>query len=217
MDWISHFIHIILHLNVYLGAWFSAYGAWAFGLLFLIVFCETGLVITPFLPGDSLLFAAGSVLATTNIAPYWLALTLISAAFCGDNTNYWFGYWLGPRVFKAHNRWFKQEYLMVAHGFYEKYGLKAIIIGRFLPIFRTFVPFIAGVARMPYRRYISVSLVSALLWVGIILHLGYFFGSIPWVKRNFAVVILAIIIISVLPAIIEAYKRWRARSQRPGA
>jgi membrane-associated protein len=213
MDSVLHFIDIILHLNLYLGELFNHYGNIVYLILFLIVFCETGLVITPFLPGDSLLFATGTIVAASSHNPIYMTLTLIFAAFCGDNTNYNVGRWLGPKVFQEHHRFLKHNYLIIAEKFYAKYGIRAIILGRFLPIFRTFVPFVAGIARMPYQRYISVSILSACLWVGILLYAGYFFGSIPWVKDNFSIVILAIIIISVLPAIIEAIRHVKQRKK----
>ena len=213
MDAILHFIDIILHLNLYLGELFNHYGNTIYLILFLIVFCETGLVVTPFLPGDSLLFATGTIIAASSHHPVYMTLTLIFAAFCGDNVNYTLGRWLGPKVFQEHRRFLKKNYLVMAEKFYEKYGARAIILGRFLPIFRTFVPFVAGIARMPYRRYIGVSILSACLWVGTLLYAGYFFGSIPWVKQNFSIVILAIIIISLLPAIIEAIRHWKQRSK----
>ena len=213
MDTIVHIIDVILHLNLYLGELFNNYGNVAYLILFLIVFCETGLVVTPFLPGESLLFATGTIIAASNHSPIYMTLTLIFAAFCGDNTNYMFGRWLGPKVFQEHHRFLKRRYLVMAEKFYAKYGARAIILGRFLPIFRTFIPFVAGIARIPYQRYISISILSACLWVGILLYAGYFFGSITWVKHNFAIVILAIILISILPAIIEAIRHWKQRSK----
>jgi len=203
----------ILHLNLYLGELFNTYGNIAYLILFLIVFCETGLVITPFLPGDSLLFATGTIIAASSYNPVYIILTLIFAAFCGDNTNYTFGRWLGSKAFQAHHRFLKHSYLVMAEKFYAKYGARAIILGRLLPIFRTFVPFVAGIARMPYQRYIIISIFSACLWVGIMIYTGYFFGSIPWIKYNFSIVILAIIIISILPAIIESIRHYKQRSK----
>ena len=201
-------IHIILHLNTYLGVLFNEYGTWVYAILFAVIFCETGLVITPFLPGDSLLFAAGSLFASSHLNLHALFFLLIMAAFCGDNTNYWFGRWLGHKVFSLNVRWLKKEYLDRSHAFYQKYGGQSIIIARFIPIVRTFVPFVAGVSEMRYQRYIGFSLFAAVLWVGLLVYAGYYFGSIPIVQRNFSFVILGIIILSILPPIIQW---WRAR------
>ena len=213
MHYLLDFINIILHLNLYLGQFVDQYGAWVYALLFLIIFCETGLVITPFLPGDSLLFAAGTIFAASNRTIYFLIGLLIIASFCGDNTNYWIGRWVGPRVFKRHARFFKYQYLLIAQKFYEKHGGKAVVIARFLPLFRTFIPFVAGISQMHYRRYLIFSFCSACLWVGSITYISYWFGNIPLVKNNFSVVIVIIICISLLPMVIHALRQWRAKKK----
>ncbi|MDF2529979.1 MAG: putative rane protein [Gammaproteobacteria bacterium] len=200
MDNLAQLIHIILHLNLYLGELINQYGAWTFALLALIIFCETGLVVTPFLPGDSLLFACGAIIASSHLDIGWLTLALIAAAFLGDNCNYWIGRFLGPKVFTEHSRWFKPRYWEMTKDFYKKYGGKAIVIARFLPLLRTFVPFFAGISKMSYPRYVSFSICSAMLWVSVLTYAGYWFGNIPLVKNNFSIAIMAIIIVSLLPA-----------------
>ncbi len=209
MTTLETFIHIILHLNLYLGILINEYGLWTYAILFAIVFCETGLVVTPFLPGDSLLFASGSLFASSQLNVHGLALLLVLAALCGDNVNYWLGRWLGPKVFHDQNRWLRRDYLTKTHGFYEKYGAKTIIIARFIPIIRTFAPFVAGIGRMHYGQYLGLSFIAALLWISVLIYLGYYFGNIPTVKMHFSMVIMAIIILSLLPPIIELFKRRR--------
>lgn len=206
METIAHLIHIVLHLNVYLQALVNQYGTWTYAILFLIVFCETGLVITPFLPGDSLLFAAGSIFAISQLNVHYLVMLLILATFCGDNTNYWIGRTVGKRFFKPNNRILKQQYVDRTHAFYEKHGAMAIILARFVPIVRTFMPFVAGLGHMTYRLFILFSLIGALLWVAGLIYLSYFFGQISWVKNNFSIVIVMIIIVSILPAIVHVIK-----------
>lgn len=213
MEHLQHFIHVMLHLNVYLGQWIAAYGYWTYALLFLIIFLETGVVITPFLPGDSLLFAAGTLSATTHLHVHGLVVLLILAAFCGDNTNYWFGRFLGPKVFSGHYRWLKKDYLDKTHAYYEKYGTKTLVIARFVPIVRTFAPFVAGVGNMGYHKYLTVSFLAAIFWVCLVTYVGYFFGNIPVVQRNFPIVILVIIIISILPMVIEFWRARRSQNQ----
>jgi len=200
MDYFQQFCHIVLHLNLYLGDIINQYGVYAFGFLFIIIFCETGLVVTPFLPGDSLLFAAGAIIASSHLSVHLLVLLLIFAAFLGDNSNYWIGRWLGPKVFSQHARLFKPKYWEMTKNFYQTYGGKAIILARFLPLFRTFVPFFAGISQMRYLRYLTYSLSSAILWVGLLSYCGYYFGNIALVKNNFSLAIMAIIIVSLLPA-----------------
>ncbi len=205
-------IDFILHLNVHLGQWVNEYGNWVYAFLFMIVFCETGLVITPFLPGDSLLFAAGAVFASSHLNVHTLVITLIAAAICGDNCNYWIGRWVGPKVFHNQTRWLRREYLERTHQFYERYGGKTLIIARFVPIIRTFAPFVAGVGNMTYKRFVFFSIAAALIWVCSLVYLSYWFGNLPWVQRFFPIVILAIIFISILPPLIEfilAYRRGK--------
>lgn len=208
MDLIRHFIDVFLHLDRHLNVIIQDYGAWTYFILFLIIFCETGLVVTPFLPGDSLLFAAGAFAATGSLKVEWLIGLLCVAAVAGDALNYGIGNFLGPKVLTGHSRFLKKEYLDRTHRFYERYGGKTIIFARFVPIIRTFAPFLAGVGHMTYWRFASFNVVGGIVWIVSFVVGGYAFGNIPWVKRNFTLVILAIIIISVMPAVLEA---WRQR------
>lgn len=211
MEFITQFIDFVLHLDKHLGLFVAEHGVWVYGLLFLIVFMETGLVVTPFLPGDSLLFVSGAVAAAGGMELHWLMLVLICAALCGDNVNYWVGRYLGPRVFKHEGgRWLKRENLERTHAFMERHGPKAIIIARFVPIVRTFVPFVCGVGHLTYARFLGFSVIGALLWVGLLVPAGYFFGNLDIVKENLSVVILLIIAISLLPGIAE-YLRYGRR------
>lgn len=200
-------IDFILHIDKYVEILFNSYGLWAYGLLFLIVFCETGLIITPFLPGDSLLFATGSIAAMLGLNIHFIVSSLFIAAVLGDTVNYWIGFWLGPKIFKKEKSLlFNPSYLKKAHAFYETYGGKAVVLGRFVPIVRTFVPFIAGIAKMNYKHFIIYNITGAVLWVGGITYISYIFGNLPMVKQNFSVIIVGIIIISVLPAVIEYFR-----------
>ncbi|MBN2345602.1 MAG: DedA family protein [Candidatus Aminicenantes bacterium] len=213
MELISELIDLVVHLDAHLNSLIVTYRLWTYLILFLVVFCETGLVVTPFLPGDSLLFAAGALAATPGspLKPYWLFLVLGAAAIIGDTVNYWIGHAVGPRIFTREKvRFLKKEHLDKTHAFYEKYGGITIILARFIPIIRTFAPFVAGIGRMTYWRFISYNVVGGVAWVAIFVFGGYFFGNLPLVKRNFSVVILAIILISVLPALIE-YLRHRSQ------
>ncbi len=210
-------IDIALHLDRYLADWSQIVGVWLYLILFLVIFCETGLVVAPFLPGDSLLFAVGALSALEGSAvtlPLILPL-LIVAAILGDAVNYSIGKKLGPAVFKYEgNRFFNKQHLMKTHEFYERHGGKTIVIARFAPIIRTFAPFVAGIGQMGYRRFAAYNISGGIAWVTSFLVAGYYFGNMPIVKRNFHIVIFAIIFISLLPTIIEV---WRARSQRPAA
>jgi membrane-associated protein len=208
MDNLLQLAHIILHLNLYLGQFISQYGLWTFAILFIIIFCETGLVITPFLPGDSLLFACGAVIASSQLSVISLVITLILAAFMGDNCNYWIGRFLGPKVFTEHSRFFKPRHWEMTKSFYLKYGGKAIVIARFLPLLRTFVPFFAGISQMNYPKYLAFSISSAILWVGLLTYAGYWFGNIPFVKNNFSIAIIGIIVVSLLPACFGVLRRY---------
>ncbi|MBF0568038.1 MAG: DedA family protein [Nitrospirae bacterium] len=209
MDLLKQFIEIVMHLDKHLGAIANSYGMWTYALLAGIIFCETGLVVTPFLPGDSLLFAAGTISAISTLKLHWLIIGLSLAAIIGDNVNYWVGRYIGPKVFQYENsRLLNKEYLERTRKFYDKYGAKAVVLARFAPIIRTFAPFVAGIGKMNYRRFIVYSILGSLCWVGIFLSGGYFFGNIPIVKNNFTVVIFAIIIISLLPAAV-GYLRHR--------
>jgi len=210
VEWIVQLVDLVLHLDRHLGVFLANYGAWIYVLLFVIVFAETGLVVTPFLPGDSLLFVTGTLAAAGGMDVRWLMAVLVAAALTGDNVNYWAGRYLGPRVFRNESaRWLNRKHLERTRGFYERYGVKTIVLARFIPVIRTFAPFVAGVGRMPYGRFLTVSVLAALLWVVSLVLAGYFFGNIPWVRQNLSVVIAAIIVISVLPAVFEALRQRR--------
>jgi len=211
MDLLGQFIDLILHLDKHLVLLVQSYGVWVYAILFAIVFMETGLVVTPFLPGDSLLFVAGAVAAAGGMDPVIVATTLIAAALCGDNVNYWIGRFLGPKVFQFEgSRWLKKENLNRTHAFMEKHGPKAIIIARFVPVVRTFVPFVCGIGHLTYPRFLGFSVLGALLWVGLLVTAGYFFGNLPVVKNNLTAVILLIVFISILPGIVEYLRHKRA-------
>ena len=210
MEFVRSFIDFFLHLDQHLSQIISQYGVWTHLILFLIVFCETGLVITPFLPGDSLLFAAGTFAALGALDLWLVIILLLVAAIIGDTVNYWVGSYIGPRAFRGDIRFLRKEYLDRTHAFYEKHGGKTIILARFIPIIRTFAPFVAGVGAMSYPKFITYNIVGAVLWVGLFVLGGYFFGNIPIVRENFTIVILAIIAISVMPIAVEAF---RARSR----
>jgi len=211
MDLVHWFVDFFLHLDRHLAEVIQAYGTWTYALLFAIVFLETGLVVTPFLPGDSLLFAAGSF-AALGVIDVWVLFVLLSvAAILGDTVNYAIGHYLGPKVFHyPRSRLFNPEHLRKTHVFYEKYGGKTIIIARFVPIVRTFAPFVAGIGAMSYGKFLAYNVIGGLLWVAVCLFAGFFFGNLPFVKKNFSLVILAIIVISVLPAVFEY---WRHRQE----
>jgi membrane-associated protein len=211
MEIISQLVEYILHLDHYLNAIIQYFGIWTYLILFLIIFLETGFVITPFLPGDSLLFAAGSFAALGSLNPVVLFVLLTAAAILGDTINYWIGHYIGPRAFSGNIRFLKKEYLDRTHEFYEKHGGKTIILARFIPIIRTFAPFVAGVGAMTYSRFLFYNVVGAVAWVGLFTFGGYFFGNLPFVKDNFTLVILAIIFVSVVPGIVE-FIRERARA-----
>jgi membrane-associated protein len=214
----TRIIDIIIHLDRYLSVMIQQFGAWTYLVLFLIIFMETGFVVTPFLPGDSLLFAAGAFAALGVLDPVLLLIVLSIAAVLGDTANYWIGHYLGPRVFKeeGRSRFFKKEHLDKTHAFYEKHGGKTIIIARFIPIIRTFAPFVAGVGKMSYWKFISFNVIGGIAWVTMFVLGGYFFGNISFVKKNFSVVVIAIVLISLLPALFEWY-RQRRRARKPGA
>lgn len=204
MELLTNFIDIFMHLDKHLNAIIQSYGAWTYLILFLIIFCETGLVVTPILPGDSLLFAAGAIAAMGALDPVWLFVLLSIGAIAGDTLNYGIGYYLGPKVFQQNDsRFFKKEYLERTHQFYERHGGKTIIIARFMPIIRTFAPFVAGVGKMSYLNFIAYNVVGGILWIGLFIFGGYMFGNIPAVKQNFTLVIMAIIFVSILPGVIE--------------
>ncbi len=212
MELIKTLFDIFMHIDRHLGAVIYDYGVWTYLILFLIIFCETGLVVTPILPGDSLLFAAGAFAAIGALDVVWLFGLLSVAAVAGDTLNYWAGHYLGPKVFHKKNvRFLNMEYLDRAHRFYEKHGGKTIIIARFMPIIRTFAPFVAGIGKMTYIHFISYNIIGGILWIATFVFGGYYFGNIPLVRRNFTLVILAIIILSVMPVIIK-FLRHKFRS-----
>jgi len=214
MELIHHLIDFILHLDKHLGGLIAQYGAWTYVILLVIIFCETGLVVTPFLPGDSLLFAVGAVAATGSLDLATVMILLSLAAIAGDTVNYWIGAYIGPKAFHYENsRFFKKEHLIRTHEFYERHGGKTIIIARFMPIIRTFAPFVAGIGKMNYGYFLSYNVVGGILWICLFLLGGYFFGNIPVVKKNFTLVIFVIIFLSILPGIIE-YLRHRKRSRQ---
>lgn len=217
MELIAFAWDFLVHLDRHLAAFLAQYGTWVYVLLFMIVFCETGFVVTPFLPGDSLLFVVGALAATGGLSLGFVMVLLVCAALLGDNANYWAGRWLGPRVFRWEDSiFFSRKHLDRTHAFYEKHGGKTIVIARFMPFVRTFAPFVAGVGRMPYARYIGFCIAGALLWVASLTLLGYFFGNIPVVKRNFTLVIFGIIGVSLLPMVFEYLRARRAaRTQLP--
>jgi len=216
MEILAQAWQIAAHLDVHLAEFVAAHGIWVYALLFLIVFIETGLVIWPFLPGDSLLFVTGAIAAAGGMDIAAVMTVLVAAALTGDNVNYGIGRWIGPRIFQYEkSRWFNPAHLARAHAFYERHGGKTIILARFLPIVRTYVPFVAGIGAMPYARYIGFCVAGALLWVVSVCAAGYFFGNIPVVKQNLSVVIVLIVLASVTPTLI-AWIRSRLVGQRNG-
>jgi membrane-associated protein len=214
MDLLRRIIDIALHLDRYLSAVIQQYGLWTYAILFAVIFIETGFVVMPFLPGDSLLFAAGTFAALKALKIGWLILGLSLAAILGDTVNYWIGHRIGPKVFcKDDARFFKKEYLDRTHAFYEKHGGKTIIIARFVPIIRSFAPFVAGVGRMSYGRFLAFNVIGGISWVLLLTGAGYFFGTIPFVQKNYSVAVLAIIALSTVPIVVE-YLRHR-KGKRP--
>jgi membrane-associated protein len=211
VDLLAQFVDLFLHLDHHLAALVGEYGGWVYALLFLVVFCETGLVILPLLPGDSLLFVAGALAGAGLLDPHVLAVSLAIAAVLGDTVNYWIGRRVGPAVFSSEQaRFFKREHLLRTQRFYERHGGKTIIIARFMPIIRTFAPFVAGIGSMAYGRFIAFNVVGGLLWVTLFVFGGYLFGDLPMVKQNLTLVIMGIIILSMLPGLVE-YLRHRFR------
>ncbi|MBY0579872.1 MAG: DedA family protein [Burkholderiales bacterium] len=194
------FLDIVIHLDTYLNVLAQSYGVWIYLILFLIIFSETGLVVAPFLPGDSMLFVAGTLASSGAMDVNMLALTLVVAAFSGDNTNYWIGRFIGPKVFSHEkSRFFNHEHLEKTHAFYERHGGKTVIFSRFLPVIRTFAPFVAGVGNMSYRRFVLYSLAGGVSWIGFFVYCGYFFGNTPVIKQNLSIFIVLIILMTFLP------------------
>lgn len=209
-------IDFFLHIDQHIGSIIQTYGTWTYAIMFLVVFCETGLVVTPILPGDSLLFALGAFTAQGALDFWWLVVVLFFAVMLGDNVNYWVGYHMGPRIFSGQKiRWLNRNHLIETERFYERHGGATIILARFIPIIRTFAPFVAGIGHMPYNRFLGFSLVGAVSWILAGVGSGYLFGNIPLVRDNFTFVILAIIFISLLPAAIKFWQHRRAESQPP--
>ncbi|HMU66495.1 MAG TPA: DedA family protein [Cellvibrionaceae bacterium] len=209
VELITFLVDFILHVDVHLVELFNQYGLWIYAILFCIIFCETGLVATPFLPGDSLLFAAGALMAASNLNVHSLALLLWLAAVSGDSTNYTVGRFLGARLFANPNsKIFRTDYLLKTQGYFDRYGGRTLIMARFMPIVRTFAPFVAGMGKMPFARFIRFSVLGGFLWVFSFIYAGFYFGGIPAVRKNFTLLILGIIFVSFLPIFIEL---WRAR------
>ncbi len=206
MEFINYIIDLFLHLDKHLNEIILQYGTLTYAILFVVIFAETGFVFTPFLPGDSLLFAAGTFAAAGSFNIHFLFILLSIAAILGDTANYWIGNYLGPKVFEKKIRFLKKEHLEKTHKFYEKHGGKTIIIARFIPIIRTFAPFVAGVGAMTYSKFILFNIVGAMLWCALFVYGGYFFGNLSFVKNNFSMVIIAIIFISILPGIIQFFR-----------
>lgn len=216
MNYISEFIDFVLHLDKHLMDVTQNYGIWCYVIFFAIIFAETGLVVTPFLPGDSLLFALGTLAAADSLNVFWLFIILSAAAVVGDSINYTIGKYFGSVLLKREGAWFlKKEHIDRTHKFYEKYGAKTIVLARFVPIVRTFAPFVAGLGRMNYFKFFSYNVIGGVLWVAAFIFGGYFFGNIPFIKRNFTFTIFAIIIISILPGVITLIReKKRSRNDR---
>ena len=206
MDWILKLVDFILHVDTYLNGIITRYGAWTYGLLFVVIFMETGFVVTPFLPGDSLIFAAATFAARGVLNPWLIFILLSIAAVGGDTANYWIGHAIGAKAYTGEVKWIKKEYMDRTHAFFEKHGGKTIFLARFVPIIRTFAPFVAGVSEMSYGHFITWNLVGGVTWVATFTLLGYFFGNIPFVQDNFELVIIAIVLISFVPAVVEGLK-----------
>ncbi len=211
MTLVKTLVEIFLHLDVHLSAIITQYGVWTYGLLFVVIFIETGLVVTPFLPGDSLLFAAGTFAALGSLDVWLLFLLLAAAAVLGDTVNYWIGHYLGTRAYNI--KWIKREYLERTQHFFDKYGRKTIFLARFVPIVRTFAPFVAGIGQMSYPAFISYNIFGGITWVALFTFAGYFFGNIPFIRHNFSLVVMAIVLISIVPMIVEAVKAQREGKQ----
>ncbi|HSU43812.1 MAG TPA: DedA family protein [Casimicrobiaceae bacterium] len=209
-------VYSVLALDQTVASLATQYGAWLYAILFVVIFAETGLVVCPFLPGDSILFIAGTVVAAAGLDVHVLVVVLIVAAVLGDSVNYGVGHYIGPRAFhKPDSRWFRQEYLRRTQAFYERYGAVTIIIGRFVPIIRTFAPFLAGVAGLSYRRFLSYNMIGGCLWIALLVYAGYLFGNIPWVKDNLSIIVIAIVVVSLIPAVTTFVKERRAATKPP--
>ena len=217
MEYISQFIWMLGHVSEALDMILNRFGGWTYLVLFVVIFCETGLVVTPFLPGDSLLFVLGTLAGVGKLDPLATVGILVAAAICGDNTNYWIGRVVGPAVFhREKSRLFNRKHLDSTHAFFEKHGGKTVIIARFMPIVRTFAPFVAGIGKMAYGKFLAFSVCGAILWVGGFVGLGYVIGNLAWVKKYFSIVIYGIILLSITPALIEFMKARRAARRAAG-
>ena len=215
MELIASFIDVVLHLDRYLQGWVAEYGAFIYVILFVVIFCETGFVVTPFLPGDSLLFVAGAVAAGGGMDIHALFAILAVASFSGDNTNYWIGRYAGPKIFRRKGSLlFNPAHLERTSRFYEKHGGKTVLIARFVPIVRTFAPFVAGMGHMAYQRFLFYSFAGAILWIGSLTYAGYFFGNLPIVKDNLSLVIIGIVVLSIMPGVVEYLRARRSRPAR---
>jgi membrane-associated protein len=213
VEFLSGFLDLVLHLDTHLQALIAQYGAWIYAILFAVIFCETGLVVTPFLPGDSLLFVAGALAATGNPYVHDLFLALAAASFLGDNTNYWIGHYLGPRLFRHKNsRVLNPAHLERTQRFYDRYGAKTVFMARFVPIVRTFAPFVAGMGKMRYPRFLFFSFSGSIAWTGSLIYAGYSFGNVPMVRENLSLVIIAIVVISILPGVIEYLRHKKQKA-----
>ena len=216
-DVVRTLVASVLALDQTLAHFAAEYGQWLYGLLFLIIFAETGLVVFPLLPGDSLLFVAGTVVASAGMNVHLLVAVLIAAAILGDTVNYSIGHYIGPRVFdKPDSRWFKQEHLRRTQEFYDRYGGLTIIIARFVPIVRTFAPFVAGIAGMSYRRFISYNVIGGVAWISSLVYAGYLFGNVPWVKEHLEKIVIAIVVVSLIPVVSTYLKERRSRKTAAG-
>lgn len=212
MEFIKTVIDFFLHLDVHLGEIIRNYGFWTYAILFVVIFIETGVVVMPFLPGDSLLFAAGTFAAIGDLNIFLLFGLLAIAAILGDTVNYWIGHFLGEKVYSTNSRFIKREYLERTQAFYKKHGGKTIFLARFIPIIRTFAPFVAGVGKMRYGYFITYNFVGGIVWTALFSFAGYFFANVPFVKENFTLVVFAIIFISVIPVFVEAFKNRPRKS-----
>lgn len=211
METLTNFINLFLHVDKNLVAVINQFGGWSYGILFGVIFMETGLVVTPFLPGDSLLFAAGALAAMGSFKIFALYLLIVAAAILGDSVNYWIGRYIGPKAFEMNSKLMKKKYLLEAQSFYEKHGNKTIVLARFVPIVRTFAPFVAGIGKMHFGNFVAYNCIGGIAWVSIMLWSGYFFGNIPIIKENFHYVVLGIIFVSIIPIIIEVLKAAKER------
>jgi len=218
MTMLTTLLYSLFALDQTVAALATHYGAWLYAILFVVIFAETGLVVCPFLPGDSILFIAGTVVAAAGLDVHVLVVVLIVAAVLGDSINYGVGHYIGPKVFQRRDsRWFRQEHLRRTQAFYERYGGVTIIIGRFVPIIRTFAPFLAGVAGMPYRRFLSYNIVGGCAWIGLLVYAGYLFGNVRWVKQNLSLIVIAIVVVSLIPAATTFIRERRsARAAKVG-